>query len=104
MPVMWETPLSNERREEIITAVTREVKKRKLETPAILFLEMHKPIAGLASHAAVAVSPFVMPFLGFKNVDEYSQFIASRENIERLIQSLEQSPEPDSESPKEIAP
>lgn len=88
---IWETPLTEEQKEKIIEKVVAEVKKRGLETPAILFLEMHKPLANVAAHAAIAFSPFVMPFLGFKTVDEYSQFVSSRENIERLIRRLEGS-------------
>ena len=89
MPQMWEQPLTEERKEKIIEKISTEVTKRKLETPTILFLEMHKPVANIAGHAAIAVSPFVMPFFGFENTDDYSQFFSKRENIEELIRSLE---------------
>ncbi len=95
MPAIWDSPLTEEQRETIIRRVSEEISKRKLQTPAILFLEMHKPIANIAAHAVVAVSPFVMPFFGFKSVDEYSQFISSRENIEMLIRRLEQRETPE---------
>ena len=74
----------------MIERVALQIKKRHLETPAILFLEMHKPLANVAGHAAIAFSPFVMPFLGFKTVDEYSLFFSDRENIETLIRCLEE--------------
>ncbi len=81
--------MSEERKEKIIEKISDEVCKRKLETPTILFLEMHKPVANIAGHAAIAVSPFIMPFFGFENTDDYSQFFSSRENIEALIQTLD---------------
>lgn len=91
---MWEQGLTDETRKSIALRVAKEVKKRGLETPAILFLEMHKPFANVAGHLAIAFSPFVMPFLGFKTVDEYSQFFSDRQNVEMLIRAIEtESPE-----------
>lgn len=54
-----------------------------------MMLEMHKPLANLAGNAAVAFSPFLIPFLGFQNVDDYSRFFAKRENWDRLIEAIE---------------
>ena len=89
---MWEQPLTDEEKTSLVERVAKEIKKRHLETPAILFLEMHKPLANVAGHAAIAFSPFIMPFLGFKTVDEYSQFFSDRQNVEMLIQELEKEP------------
>jgi hypothetical protein len=86
---IWEKPLTEEDKARIVARAASEIKKRRLETPAILFLEMHKPLANVAGHAAIAFSPFIMPFLGFKTVDEYSQFFSERANVELLIQALE---------------
>ncbi len=86
---MWDQPLTDENRMKIVERVAKEIKKRHLETPAILFLEMHKPLANIVGHAAVAFSPFMMPFLGFKTVDEYSQFFSDRQNVELLIQEID---------------
>lgn len=86
---IWDKPLSDEDKTNLVQRLSQEIKKRHLETPAILFLEMHKPLANVVGHAAVAFSPFIMPFLGFKTVDEYSQFFSDRSNVEMLIQELE---------------
>jgi hypothetical protein len=88
---MWEQPLAESERDKLIHRVAKEIIRRRLQTPAILFLEMHKPLSNVAGHAAIAFAPFVMPFLGFKTVDEYSQVFKERENVERLIQLLEES-------------
>lgn len=61
-----------------------------MTVPAIIAFEMHKPLAYVGSHAAVAFSPFLVPFFGFDRVNEYSQLLSSRANVERLICRLEQ--------------
>ncbi len=66
------------------------IHKRKAETPAILFLEMHKPVAGLASQSLIVFSPFLAPFVGIGNVNNYSQLAQDREAIELLIRRLEE--------------
>lgn len=86
---LWDTPLSDETKGDLIDRVSGKIAQHRLETPAILFLEMHKPLANIAGHAALAFSPFMIPFIGFRTVDEYSQFFADRENIEALIERLE---------------
>jgi hypothetical protein len=50
---------------------------------------MHKPLAFLSSQAVVAFSPFLVPFVGFDNLNDYSRLMSDRENFERLIQRLE---------------
>jgi len=88
LPV-WDKPLTEEDIEKMVERVAGEVHKRGLDTPAILFLEMHKPLANVFAHGALAFSPFLMPFLGFDRVDRYTQFMASPQNVERLIQRIE---------------
>lgn len=86
---MWESPLTEEEKSSLIERLASEITKRRLVTPSILFLEMHKPLANVVGHAGIAFSPFIMPFLGFKTVDEYSQFFSERSNVEALIRRLE---------------
>lgn len=88
---LWKEALSEEDRDRLLEKAATEISKRNLETPAILFLEMHKPLAYVGSHAAVAFSPFMVPFLGFDVVNDYSRLFSDRENIERLIRKLETS-------------
>ncbi|NUL82715.1 MAG: hypothetical protein HUU60_08355 [Armatimonadetes bacterium] len=90
MKLFWDDPLTDEQTEEMVEGIAQNVVKRGLSAPAIMFLEMNKPVAPLASHAAIAFSPFVVPFLGFDRVDRYSQFFNSRGNVERLLQRIEE--------------
>ena len=94
---MWDKDLTEAERNEIIKSTAAFVKKQGVRTPAVLFLEMHKPLSGVAGNAAIFFAPFIMPFLGFSNVDKYSRFFADRTNVERLICEIENPTEPETE-------
>ena len=87
---LWKEPLTEEERDRLLDKAAHEISKRKLQTPGILFLEMHKPLAFVAGHAAIAFSPFLAPFFGFETFNNYTQLLSERENIERLILRLEE--------------
>jgi len=95
MRLFWEQELTPEREEELIGRLAKEIKKRKMEAAAILVIESHKPLANLVGHGMVATSPFLAPFLGFDNVDDYSQVLGNRQALDRLILKLEDSSEND---------
>lgn len=86
---LWKEPLTEEERESLLDKAAHEILKRKMEMPAVLFLEMHKPLAYVGSQAALAFSPFLIPFVGFDNVNNYSRLLSDRENVERLMKKLE---------------
>lgn len=86
---MWKDPLTDEERDRLLDKAAQEILRRKIEMPATLFLEMHKPLAYVGSHALLAFSPFLVPFVGFDNLNNYSRLLADRGNVERLIQRLE---------------
>ncbi len=91
--ITWNDELSDERRDELIDKLAGKVVKHGMATPAILFLEMHKPFAFLASQSVILASGFLAPFVGIQNVQDYSMLIESRENIGRLITRIEQTAE-----------
>lgn len=75
---------------ELIDKIASEVVKRRLEIPAILFLEMHKPLTYIASQGVVVFSPFMAPFFGFQNVQLAWKLMEKRENVENLICRIEE--------------
>jgi hypothetical protein len=89
-PRDWTDELSDEERDRIIEKVAIGIVRRGMETPAILFLEMHKPVSFLASQSLVVISPFTAPFIGMENVQIASKLMEDRENIERLIRRIEE--------------
>ena len=89
MREFWDTELTEEETQTLLDKAAAEVLKRKLNVPAILMLEMHKPLAFISANAAVAMAPFLVPFFGFDSVNDYSRLLQKRENIEALIKRLE---------------
>ncbi|MFQ3587027.1 MAG: hypothetical protein SNJ74_04320 [Fimbriimonadaceae bacterium] len=86
---LWKDELTPEETETLVRRAADEIRKRKLEAPAILFLELHKPLAYVGSQAAIVFSPFIVPFLGFQFVNDYSRLFSCRENVEKLLVELE---------------
>lgn len=86
---LWEDELTEEETDALLDTLEKEIRKRKLEVPAIMFFEMHKPLANIAGHFALATSPFLVPIIGYKNVNDYSRLLSKRENVEKLIVRLE---------------
>lgn len=74
----------------MVDELARKVIGRRMETTAILFLEMHKPIAFLAGQSMIVASPFLVPLFGPEGVRKYSQVLGSRESVELLIRRIEQ--------------
>lgn len=87
---LWTEDLAEDQTEALIEKVAQEVCRRKMQTPAILMLQMHKPILPIAAQASIIGAPFAIPFVGFQNFNDYSRLIAKRENIERLLIRIEE--------------
>lgn len=85
----WKDELTEEETEALILKAADSIHRRKLEMPAILALEMHKPLSFLGSQAALAFSPFLVPIFGFDGVNNYSRLFSKRENVERLLDRLD---------------
>lgn len=86
---LWKDELTEEETEKLIEQAAGEIERRRLEVPAVLMLEMHKPLSFVGSQTSVMFAPFIAPFLGFDFVNNYSRLFANRENVERLLQRIE---------------
>lgn len=96
--------LSEEEVEAVLSKAAFEIRRRKLEAPAILFIECHKPLAAIGGAASIAFAPFIIPFLGFDAVEKFTQVFSRRENVERLLTKLEQPQDPSVSAPEESCP
>lgn len=83
-------PLTDHERDAMIDKIATNIHRRGLETPAILFLEMHKPLSFFASQTLIVTSPLIAPIVGFDRVTSASRLLESRANVELLIQRLEE--------------
>lgn len=99
MTDQWLEDLEPEEEEKLIDSFCKSVGKRQLETPAILALESHKPIARLAGQGGVVFAPFLAPFLGHDLVRDFSRLLRSPQSYERLIQRLDSQRQEPQEDP-----
>lgn len=90
MQYLWGEELTEEETAALIEKAAQAIEKRGLNTPALLMLEMHKPLAFIGAQTAITFSPFIVPFLGFDGVNDYTRLFAKRENVERLLERLDQ--------------
>ena len=85
--LMFETPREEEA-EELLDKTAKHIVKMKMESPAILFLDMVKPLGDLSGQFGQI---FIVPFLPF-NEEEISRIIdvlGNTNNIEKLIRKIE---------------
>jgi hypothetical protein len=54
---------------------------------------MHKPISNVFAHVGLSLAPFLVPLFGFDFVNDYSNLLQKRDNVERLICMLEKARE-----------
>jgi hypothetical protein len=85
----WSEELSEEETDALIEKAASAIESRKLQTPAILMFEMHKPLSFVGSQAAMVFSPFIIPFLGFDAVNDYTRLFSKSQNVEKLLARLE---------------
>ncbi|MHB8636845.1 MAG: hypothetical protein ACYC96_10285 [Fimbriimonadaceae bacterium] len=89
-----------EEADRILRKVAFEIRRRRLEVPAILLFESHKPLSYLGGQATFFFAPFLVPILGYQNVQDYARILNRRDSIDRLLQYLEgpmealQAPDP----------
>ena len=84
-----ESDLPPEERDCMLDRVAREVVRRRLEVPAVLALEMHRPLTFLGSQALVVFTPMLAPAFGLENLQKLSKLLEDRENLDRLIDRIE---------------
>jgi len=84
---------SDERRDDLVEEVAREIQLRGLTVPAMLFLQASRPYRPLGSSAMVFFDPVLRGVFG-GDVPLASELLADDLGIERLIERL-QDPDED---------
>jgi hypothetical protein len=79
-----------EQRDAIIESLAKGVTGRGMETPAVMMLEISKPVSFLVSQAALIAGPLLYPLFGMERVNRFAGFMSSRENVEKLIERIEE--------------
>ncbi|MFQ6605216.1 MAG: hypothetical protein ACE5D8_06645 [Fidelibacterota bacterium] len=83
-----DTSLSDDDRE-FIRRIARKIHASGLVTPAVLFLEMSKPLALLGSHAAIFFGPILNAFIQADGYYRAVEIFEDPDHVEILIYELE---------------
>ena len=73
----------------VLEKVAKKVVQWQMAVPAIMFLEMVKPLNYIGSQAMVFFEPIVNSVFTFKDYDTFRIALERRENIENLLQKIE---------------
>ena len=66
------------------------IHRKKLEAPAIMFLELNKPLSLFYSSLFLVSTPVLGAFLGTERMKKLYEIMEKRENIEKLIKRIEE--------------
>ncbi|MBI2300977.1 MAG: hypothetical protein HYU66_18860 [Armatimonadetes bacterium] len=69
--------------------LARGIAERGLAVPAVFFLELHRPLAHLASELALIGSPLLASLLGLRRFEQLRAVLADPEQYEALVTSIE---------------
>ena len=87
----WNKELTDEERDALIESLANRVVKYKMQVPAILALEMHRPFSFLAGQSMLLGSGFLAPIFGAENLQRCAKLLEKRENTDRLLLKIEQT-------------
>ncbi|MDD5090671.1 MAG: hypothetical protein PHQ23_07110 [Candidatus Wallbacteria bacterium] len=81
-------PLSQEDLE-FLQKYARKIIKRRMEAPAIVFLESMKPLNFIGSQFMIGFQPIIGAFFDTASYDRIQQILEQRESIEIFIRLIE---------------
>lgn len=87
--ILTSRDIDAQERDRIIDKAAQMIVKRGLTTPALLFIELAKPINFLGSQLLVALDPFVSAVLTSGDYRKFSILMEEDENVELLLQRIE---------------
>lgn len=92
-----ELELTDEERDRLLEQAAQTVTRRRMEMPAVLALEMHRPLTFLSSQALIVFTPLLAPAFGLENLQKLTRLLEDRANIDRLIERIEALANPEAE-------
>ena len=74
-----------------LTKLAKEVKVRRMTTPAIFFLEMMKPLSFISSQTMIFFGPIFSAFIKPDSYYRAAEIFENRDNVEFLLKEIERS-------------
>lgn len=85
-----EIELNPEERDALLDKVATAVVRRGLETPATLFLELHRPWTFFGSQGVFFLAPILGPMVGMQVIHRLGALLHDPENLDRLLDRIEE--------------
>jgi ABC-type Fe3+-hydroxamate transport system substrate-binding protein len=76
--------------EALLDKIAQTVVSRRLEVPAVMFLEMHRPLSFLGSQALYFFTPLLGLVARPEQISRLARLLDTSEGVERLISAIEQ--------------
>jgi hypothetical protein len=81
--------LDEQRREKLIEKLVRRAARMHVTAPAILFLEMYRPLAFIGAQVLWTTQPFLSLWMDHADVRELALLLEDPAGVEELIKHLE---------------
>lgn len=78
-----------EKDQKLVVQICYEVRRRKMATPAIIALEMHRPFQAMGPYAIQFFYPFASFFLNKQFLEHLTELFDKPSTIDRLLELLE---------------
>ena len=78
-----------ELRDRAIERIARAIVDRRLETPAVLFLEANRPLTFFAGQGVLAALPLIGGFIPPADIEAFARVLDSQESLDLLIERIE---------------
>jgi hypothetical protein len=78
-------------RDAILDRIATEVVRRRLEAPAVLCLEAHRPLQFILSQGLVVFTPMLAMLFGAAPLEKLAALMQDRENLDRLLYRIERA-------------
>lgn len=75
--------------EQLIERLAKQISRRRLTVPAILLLQVTRPLSFIASQGLLLCQPLLGFVYDASRVADYAELLADRASIDRLVAQLE---------------
>lgn len=80
--------MEQQRQEMLIERMAQWVCRHGLAVPAVLLLELHKPLSGIGGALVQFLAPGLEWVLGEQNTEDLAKLLHDRQQVERLIAKI----------------
>ena len=81
----------DDRTRDIVERLAREIVRRRMTTPALLALEMGRPLNYIGSQAMVFLQPIVSVLFDTDGYEAFAKFMEQRKSVDYLCDRIEQA-------------